>query len=256
MTQLAARPAPQVRQAPQGRQAQITSGSAAEHARAAYAPVDMALLFTVIGVVALGLVMVTSASVSIAGRELGDPWYYAQRQALYLLAAIVAACGVARVPMTLWRRYSPMLLLGSTVLLVLVLVPGIGREVNGSSRWLDLGITNLQPSELVKIAAALYLAGYLVRQAGTVRESTIGFLKPMGLLGGIAILLLLEPDYGATVVLFTMALGMLFLGGVPIVSFGAWLLVVVALMATLILAAPPVWEWVPVDPGPDCHWPW
>lgn len=220
----------------------VAGGTAARDAQGAGARlsgrVDALLVGAVVLVVALGWVMVTSASVSIAGRELDDPLFYARRQGLYLLVALGAMICILRTPLAVWRTYSPLLLGLSTVLLALVLVPGIGKEVNGSTRWINLGFTNLQPSELVKVAAALYLSGYLVRQAEEVRRSTLGFLKPVALLGIIAVLLLLEPDYGATVVLFTMALGMLFLGGVPIVSFGAWLMVVVAAMGTLVISAP------------------
>jgi len=204
----------------------------------AMASVDLPLLMAVLAIVGLGLVMVTSASMSIAGRELGDPFFYARRQGLYLIVSTLVALVVVRIPLAAWRRHSPAILLGITILLVMVLVPGIGREVNGSTRWLDLGVTNLQPSELAKIAAALYLSGYLVRHAALVRRSSIGFLKPVAVLAGIAILLLLEPDYGATVVLFSMALCMLFLGGVPLLNFGLWLFVVVGLFATLVMIAP------------------
>ena len=110
--------------------------------------------------------------------------------------------------------------------------------MNGSTRWISLGVANLQPSEFSKLTVALYLAGYLVRQAGIVRSSIMGFIKPVAMLVGIAALLMMEPDYGATVVLFAMALGMLFLGGVPFVSFVSWMLVIAAMLATLVLAAP------------------
>ena len=207
-------------------------------ATTAIGPVDLPLLLTVLAIVALGLVMVTSASISIAGRELDDPLFYARRQGIYLIVATIAALIVLRIPLAAWRRHSPIVLLSTTILLALVLVPGIGREVNGSTRWLNLGVINLQPSELVKIGAALYLSGYLVRHAALVRRSSVGFLKPVAVLAGIAILLLLEPDYGATVVLFSMALCMLFLGGVPLLNFGLWLFVVVGLFATLVMVAP------------------
>ena len=111
------------------------------------------------------------------------------------------------------------LLLVSFVLLILVLLPGIGREVNGAKRWIGFGLFNVQPSELAKLFTVVFLAGYLVRRREEVRNTWRGFFKPLVLLGMLGFLLLAEPDFGATVVLFGAAIAMLFLGGVSLLRF-------------------------------------
>ena len=131
----------------------------------------------------------------------------------------------------------PLLVLGAA-LLVMVLIPGVGRQVNGSTRWLPFGIFNLQASELVKLFVIVYLAGYLVRRGDEVRNSIKGFLKPLAILALLSLLLLMEPDFGSTAVMFATALGMMFLGGVRLWEFFALLGVVVAAMAGLALSSP------------------
>ena len=199
---------------------------------------DAWLLAAVAALVGLGLVMVVSASTSSAARASGDPLYYLWRQGLFVLFGLAAAAVTLRIRVAVWARTGPSLLLVGMALLLLVLVPGIGREVNGSMRWIGLGPFNLQPSEPVKLFVILYVAGYLVRRAAEVRARLWGFVKPVALLSIIAGLLLLEPDYGATVVLFATALGMLFLGGVPFWSFAGWVAVIGSLLGLMVLAAP------------------
>jgi cell division protein FtsW len=123
-------------------------------------------------------------------------------------------------------------------LLLLVLMPGIGREVNGSTRWMSLGIINLQVSELVKLFVVVYMAGYLVRQGDEVRTSMRGFLKPMALLAVISVLLLCEPDFGATAVIVTTALAMMFVAGVRLWQFMILMLVVLAALSVLAVTSP------------------
>ena len=199
---------------------------------------DLWLIIVALILLGLGLIMIASASVSTADRELGRPLYYFWRQAGYAGLGLLLAWMVTRVELDIWRRQSPLLLVFGILLLVLVLVPGIGREVNGSTRWIPLGAVSLQPSEPMKLFLILFLAGYLVRRAEEVRSVLSGFFKPIALLTLVAGLLLLEPDYGATVVLFATALGMLFLGGVPLLSFAGWVLLIAALLGAVILAAP------------------
>ena len=141
------------------------------------------------------------------------------RHLVYLAIGTGAALATLLVPMALWQRYSGTLLLVAVVLLILVLLPGIGREVNGAKRWIGFGIFNLQPSELAKLFSVMFIAGYLVRRQEEVREKLTGFIKPMLVLGPIAALLLAEPDFGATVVLVGAAIAMLFLGGVNLLRF-------------------------------------
>ncbi len=199
---------------------------------------DVWLMGSVLVLLSLGLVMVASSSVAIADRQLGQPFYYLQRQALFVLAGVALMAGVMKVPLALWQRGGAMLLSLGILLLLLVLVPGVGREVNGSMRWISLGPINLQPSELIKLFMSIYLGGYLVRRNEEVRGTIGGFFKPMAVLMVIAGMLLLEPDYGATVVLFATVLGMLFLGGVPLPRFSGWMAATSAVMAGIILLAP------------------
>jgi cell division protein FtsW len=179
---------------------------------------DLPLLLGCLALLGLGLVMVASASSEVAAAQLGDPLYHMTRQLVYMVVGLVAGAVVLMVPMATWQRLSWMLLAAAFAMLVLVLL--VGREVNGSIRWISLGMFNVQPSEIAKIFMVIYLAGYLVRRQEEVRESWMGFLKPIFVLIPMAALLLLEPDFGATIVLFTAAAAMLFLGGVGLLRFG------------------------------------
>jgi cell division protein FtsW len=195
---------------------------------------DMPLLLAVSALLALGLLMVGSASISIADRQLGAPFHYLLRQIAYVGMGVLLAFITVQIPLAAWQRLGPMLLLISLALLLLVLIPGVGRNVNGATRWLSLGVFNLQVSELAKAALIIYAAGYLVRRGDEVRTTVKGFLKPLGLLVVFALLLLAQPDFGALVVLGATLLGMLFLAGVRLWLFG--LLVTVAAGALALLA--------------------
>jgi cell division protein FtsW len=199
---------------------------------------DLWLLGTAVVLIGLGLVMVASASVAIADRQTADPLYYFWRQLFYVCAGAALAVMAVRLPVRAWQKAGPVLLLACALLLVLVLVPGVGREVNGSMRWFRLGPLSLQPSELMKVLMCVYLAGYLVRHGAELRTAFSGFIKPLGVMTGVAGLLLLEPDYGTTVVLFATVLGMLYLGGVPQVRFWGWVMAAGALMVVFVLKAP------------------
>lgn len=179
---------------------------------------DVPLLLGCLVLLGLGLVMVTSASSEVAAAQLSGPLHYGIRQGSFLLIGLVAGAVVLMVPVATWKRLGWLLLAAAFVLLLLVLL--VGREINGSIRWIHLGPLNLQASELAKVFVVVYLAGYLVRRQEEVRESWRGFLKPIAVLIPMAVLLLLEPDFGATVVLLGAAAGMLFLGGVGLVRFG------------------------------------
>ena len=203
---------------------------------------DVPFILTVAAVLALGLVMVASASTSIAGRVYGDPLAYFWRQSVYLAVAAGAMTVSARIPVRLWERAGPALMLCAVALLVLVLIPGIGREVNGSMRWIGFGAFNVQPSELAKLFVVIYLADYLVRRAEEVRVKRSGFLKPLAVLVVVSLLLLREPDHGATAVLCATALGMLFLAGVPIARFALWAGSGAVLMVAVALTKPYIIE--------------
>lgn len=169
--------------------------------------------------VVFGMVVMTSASVEIASRTYGDAFYHFKRQAIFLCIGLLAAVAVAATPMRLWYRSSVLLLVLTYAMLVLVLVPGLGTEVNGSRRWFRLGFMSLQASEVAKLFVLVFLAWFLSRYHDLVRNSWKGFVYPALFLAPVAVLLLLEPDFGALVVLMTAVLGMLFLAGVKLWQF-------------------------------------
>ena len=168
---------------------------------------------------AVGLLMMTSASVEIANSQFNDPLYYFKRQGIFALIGLSVMMTTLYIPVAIWKKFSWFLLMGSFALLLLVLVPGIGKVVNGSARWIDLGIFNLQPSELAKIFIVIYLATYLERHLDEVREKWSGFLKPLLAIGAASILLQLEPDHGALVILMLTGFCMIFLAGAKLYRF-------------------------------------
>jgi cell division protein FtsW len=188
------------------------------YARSTGRPRRLALDPWVIGPTAalllVGLVMVASASIGVSDRELGAPFFYFQRQLMYVGLGLGAAAFGVIVPTATWEKYSMALLAVAFVLLLLVLVPGIGHEVNGSRRWVRLGFMNFQVSELARVLLLTYLASYAVRRGDELVSSFKGFMKPVGVLAAAAILLLFEPDFGAATVLMATGLGVLFLAGV------------------------------------------
>jgi len=200
--------------------------------------VDKPLLLVVLFLLCLGLVMVGSASTSIADKMVNDPFYFFWRQLGYMVIGLIAAGAVIRVPMETWEKIGLPLMLLSVLLLMLVFVPGLGREVNGSQRWIMLGPLSLQVSEFVKLFSVIYLAGYLVRHHSEVRSRIVGFLRPLVLLTVLGLLLLLEPDYGAVVVLFLTAFGMMWLGGVRFTQFMLLLMSLAGALAMLALTSP------------------
>jgi cell division protein FtsW len=161
----------------------------------------------------IGLIMVTSASMSIAARDLGNPFFYLERQFIYGFAGVLFAWAVTRVPAELWDKYSLMLMLLGLLLLLLVLMPGIGATVNGARRWLKLGPVNFQVSELAKVLVLTWVCSYSVRKRAELVDTLTGLAKPVGLLTVAAVMLLLEPDFGATTVLFATGFAVLFVAG-------------------------------------------
>lgn len=181
--------------------------------------VDMKLLIVSALLLIIGLVMVGSASISIADKQLADPLYYLNRQLSYSVIGIIAAYVVFKIPLSIWEASGPWLIIASMALLVMVFIPGLGKEVNGSIRWLQFGFITVQASELVKLFVIIYLSGYLVRHNNEVRTYAAGFIKPMVLLSLLALLLLFEPDYGAVAVMMVTATVMLWLAGARIFQF-------------------------------------
>ena len=184
--------------------------------RTALTPFDWGLVFAALGLLMIGLVMVYSASVAIAEAKsaANQPAFYLIRHAMYLVIGLGAGYAALQIPSQTWQNLAPYLFILGTVLLLLVLVPFIGKEVNGSRRWIPLGpVGNFQPSELMKFATILYAADYTVRKAAFMQNLKKGFMPMFLVMLGIGALLLLEPDFGAFVVIVAIALAILFLGG-------------------------------------------
>ncbi|GAA4900545.1 cell division protein FtsW [Ferrimonas pelagia] len=184
---------------------------------------DRLLLLLILTLMALGFMMVASASMPEAVRLTGDPYYFIKRQLIFIIGALFIAFGVLQVPLKLWARYDWVLMF--LALLALIAVLGVGRTVNGATRWIPLGPFNFQVAELAKLALFVFLAGYLVRQQQEVRENFKGFIKALVVFGIYAVLLILQPDFGTVVVMFVTTTGMLFLGGARLGQFIALILV-------------------------------
>ena len=185
-----------------------------------------------------GMLMMTSASIEIASSQYQDPFYFLKRQAIFSLIGFAVIILTLHTPLILWKNGSGFLLIVSFILLFLVLVPGVGKVVNGSARWIDVGIFNLQPSELAKIFIVIYLASYLDRHLIEVRERWSGFLKPLMIVGLAAILLQLEPDHGALVILTLTAFCMIFLAGAKLYRFFLMLLLFVGVVTYVAMTKP------------------
>lgn len=167
----------------------------------------------------VGFVMVASSSMEIAQRDYRTPFYFTQRHAFYLVLGLIATFMAACIPMSFWRMRSGFLLIMSFALLVAVLIPHVGREVNGSMRWIRIGPISVQTSEIAKFGVIVYLAGYLVRRRDEVRQRWSGFIKPMMIMALLVALLLMQPDFGAVVVTMGAVIGVMFLAGMRLVQF-------------------------------------
>ncbi|MEX2239568.1 MAG: putative lipid II flippase FtsW [Burkholderiales bacterium] len=201
---------------------------------------DRSLAWAALLLMAIGLVMVYSASIATAeaSRYTGaNAAFFLMRHSLFLGAALAAALVVFLVPVRVWQKTAPLAFLASIALLVLVLVPGIGREVNGARRWLDLGAITVQPSELVKLAAVLYAADYTVRKHAVLKSFRRGLLPMLGVMMFVSWLLLREPDFGALVVIAVTAFGILFLGGMNGRHFAALVAMLALGFALLVLTS-------------------
>lgn len=198
------------------------------------------VLLIALTLMGIGLVMMTSASMDIGSSVAGDPLYHFKRQVFFIGLGLLVMLVTLFVDMRVWYRISHLLLLAAAVLLVLVLVPGIGTVVNGSARWIDLGFYRLQPSEMTKIFMIMYLAAYLSRRRDEVHADWSGFLKPMAILGLLVVLLYLEPDHGAMVILMATAFTMLFLAGARLHRFMLFVMLSFAAVAALAILKPHV----------------
>ncbi|MGB1237319.1 MAG: FtsW/RodA/SpoVE family cell cycle protein, partial [Pseudomonadales bacterium] len=182
-------------------------------------PFDAWLLCSAVAIMLMGFVMITSASLDVADKNYNNAFFFSMRHGAFILIACIGAALVARVSMQRWYNLGPWLLVLGFLLLIAVLIPGVGREVNGSQRWIRLGVLNLQTSEVAKFCMIIYLGGYLLRRLGDVRNSWKGVLRPILPLGFFVFLLIMQPDYGAAVVLMGSVMGMIFLGGMRFSQF-------------------------------------
>lgn len=199
---------------------------------------DKWMMGAVLGLLIIGLMMVASSSVMISTKYYHQPFHFLIRQLCYLFVGMLGALVVMRVDSSVWEKISMPMMMICLLMLMLVLIPGIGRSVNGSRRWLSLGPVGIQVSELAKMTMIFYLAGYLVRQQQTIGQSILGFIKPMIILTVVAGLLLMEPDFGATVVIAGTVMAMLFLAGVRLRYYLGLSLVVLCALAVLAVSSP------------------
>ncbi len=195
---------------------------------------DRVFLLAAVALASIGLLLVASSSIEVASDRFANPFSFAIKHSIFLTAALGAATVAFLIPTRWWYTYATWLLLASLVLLAIILIPGVGHTVKGATRWLNLGFFNLQPSEITKFTMMLFLAAYLVRRLEEVREKFSGFVKPMVVVGLIAVLLLLEPDFGTLVVIVLAVMGVLLLAGAP---FYQYLMIVFALLCGMALLA-------------------
>ncbi len=198
--------------------------------------VDFSLLSALLILLSVGLVMAGSASLDVSNSLFSSPFHIFAKQVVFVLAGLLTMALMLLIPVAIIERYSWSLLFLALGLLVLVLI--IGREVNGSIRWIPLGLFNLQASEAAKFCIVIYLAAFLVRRLDEVRTKWSGFLKPMVVLGVSAILLLLEPDFGALVVLMGASLGMIFMAGARLLPFILSIFAMSGIVVLLIILEP------------------
>ncbi|KAA1173125.1 putative lipid II flippase FtsW [Marinobacter salinexigens] len=195
------------------------------------------LIISSIALLTLGIIMISSASMDMASETLGNSYHYVVRQLLFAALGCATALITVNVPLGWWERSGWLLLGIGLLVLVLVLTP-LGRTVNGSTRWIPFGLFNVQVSEVAKLCLIAYLAGYVVRRRDELLNTWPGFLKPLVVLGIASVLLVIQPDFGATVVLVTASAGMIFLSGVRLTRFVPLIVVLVVLGVLLVVTQP------------------
>ncbi|MXP67185.1 cell division protein FtsW [Pantoea sp. Aalb] len=197
---------------------------------------DRTLLWTTFSLVIFGFIMVTSASIPIGQILTKDTFYFAKREALYILLALSVAPFILRIRMIFWQNYSNIILIISVIILILALL--IGNSVNGAYRWIILGPIHIQPAEFSKLSLFCYLSNYLMRKLEAVRNKFWGFCKPVGIMLMLSILLLAQPDFGSVVVLFVTTLAILFLAGAKIWHLLTIIIISIGSVVLLIIAEP------------------
>lgn len=180
---------------------------------------DKTLVFACVTLVVFGYLMVSSASLHLGAKLTGNLLHYPVRQLIHIIVGLVVGCCIYLVPMSFWERTGPILFFIGLVLLAIVLIPGAGIKVNGSTRWLSLFGIRVQVSEIMKLIVVIYMAGFVTRHHDFVRESVYGLIRPLLLLSSACVLLLFEPDMGSAVVIVTIAMGMMFLSGARLQQF-------------------------------------
>jgi cell division protein FtsW len=202
---------------------------------------DQPLVWVILSLMLFGMVMVYSASISLSDSPKFANYtnaYFLKRQALFICISVIAGLVTFRVRIETWQRLAPYLFVGTLILLALVLIPGIGKGVNGAKRWLSFKVFNLQPSELMKLFVVLYAADYTVRKQQFMHQLTKGFLPMAAAVGCVGLLLLLEPDLGAFGVIVCIAMGILFLGGINGIWFGGIGATLVGIFSLVIVLSP------------------
>jgi cell division protein FtsW len=198
---------------------------------------DQPLVWVTLILMAFGMVMVYSASISLPDSAKYANYknaHFLARQAIFVTVAIIFCLFAFRVPVALWQKGAPYLFIATLVLLIVVLIPHVGTKVNGAQRWLSFKVFNLQPSELMKLFMVLYAADYTVRKQEYMHKLTKGFLPMMATVALLGLLLLLEPDLGAFGVIVCIAMGILFLGGINGIWFGGIALTLVGIFSSVI----------------------
>lgn len=203
---------------------------------------DWTLLLVALGLTSFGVIMVASASIDFAAQVHGDPWYFAKRHLIFLSLAMVCGFLVYSLPVDVWNRSAILLLLVGVSLLAAVLIPGVGKSVNGAQRWFALGPISVQASEVAKFCFIIFFASFLARRIREFQTRWSAFFKLIGILGAFVLLLLLEPDFGSAVVLCITAGAMMFMAGVPIIRFILLTLSGVVGLAMLAVLSPYRWQ--------------
>ncbi|WP_217125202.1 putative lipid II flippase FtsW [Hydrogenophilus thiooxidans] len=199
---------------------------------------DPLLLWPTLLLVGWGLVMVYSASIAVAAEQYGTPYFFLIRQLFFVAIGMGVAWWTYRLPLRWWEKNSHWLFVASLVLLILVLIPGIGKTVNGARRWIALGPLNLQPAEIVKFTIALFASHYTVRRFHAMQSFFAGFLPFLVVVAGVGSLLLLQPDFGSLVVMSVVAFGILFMGGLSWRIVGLLAAAAIFVFAALVVVSP------------------
>lgn len=199
---------------------------------------DKWLILATFGLIIIGLMMVASSSITISTKYYNQPFHFLIRQATYLGIGFILSLIILRINVDTWQKCSAPLLIMTLIMLCLVLIPGIGKVVNGSRRWISLGIFSVQVSEICKLAMVLYVSAYLVRQQAFITKKISSFIKPMLILCIVAALLLAEPDFGATVVISGTIMAMLFLAGVKFRYYIGLLFLVIFALSVMAFSSP------------------